>query len=254
MTELTTGQALFGRYAYPPNELGYCGPTDGGGTSGLASHAKEFDGAWPYLAAIAEAVDASDALAEDVVSSYWVGGPALSKVDPAGLLARLRTAFKGQVTGLLDAVPATAEVLAHHSFHVFVVYPWVGFLHRDAATAVRVMQDCRIRWGTVESVADERAVISSSPLQFDDGRLFLGRPQTETVQWKKGDLSLAPAPKPGTVVSAHWDWVCATLTDTESAALAAATQATLDLVNASSESASVTPRQEHTEASRGVRS
>ena len=71
---------------------------------------------------------------------------------PRQLLDRLRTAFKGQVTGLLDAVPATAEVLAHHSFHVFVVYPWVRFLRRDAATAVRVMQDCRIRWGTVESV------------------------------------------------------------------------------------------------------
>ena len=64
------GQALFAQYAYPPNELGYCGPTDGGGTSGLASHAKEFDGAWPYLAAIAEAVGASDPLDEDVVGSY----------------------------------------------------------------------------------------------------------------------------------------------------------------------------------------
>ncbi len=110
------------------------------------------------------------------------------------LLARLRAAFKGQVSGLLDAVPATAEVLAHHSFHVFVVYPWVRFLRRDAATALRVMQDCRIRWGTVESVAGEHAVISSSPLQLDDDRLILGDSHTETVQWKKGDLSLAPAP------------------------------------------------------------
>ncbi|MGZ5393679.1 MAG: DUF6390 family protein [Mycobacterium sp.] len=239
MNDLTTGQALFGRYAYPPNELGYCGPTDGGGTSGLASHAKEFDGAWPYLAAIADAVGNSDALDQEVVSSYWVGGPALSKVDPAQLLDRLRTAFKGQVTGLLDAVPATADMLAHHSFHVFVVYPWVRFLHRDAATAVQVMQDCRIRWGTVESVTGEHTVISSRPLRFDDGLLILGEPEIETVQWKKGDVSLAPAPIPGTVVSAHWDWVCATLTDTESAALASATAATLDLVNACCESASV---------------
>ena len=107
--------------------------------------------------------------------------------------------------------PATAEVLAHHSFHVFVVYPWVRFLRRDAATALRVMQDCRIRWGTVESVTGEHAVISSSPLQLDDDRLILGESQTETVQWKKGDLSLAPAPTPGTIVSAHWDWVCGTL-------------------------------------------
>ena len=97
-------------------------------------------------------------------------------------------------------------------------------------------------------------MISSRPLQFDDGLLSLGEPQIETVQWKKGDLSLAPAPIPGTVVSAHWDWVCATLTDAESAALAAATLATLDLVNACSESASVTAGSEHTGGSTGDRS
>jgi hypothetical protein len=253
MTELTRGQALFGRYAYPPNELGYCGPVDGGGTSGLASHAKEFDGAWPYLAAIADAVGVSDALDEDVVSSYWVGGPSLDKVDPGQLLARLRAAFKGQVTGLLDEVPATAELLAHHSFHVFVVYPWVRFLRRDAATALQVMQDCRVRWGTVESAAGEHAVIASRPLQLDGDRLTLGQPQSETVRWRKGELSLAPAPAPGAIVSAHWDWVCATLSDTESTALATATQATLDLVNTCSESASVGAGSEHAGALRGDR-
>ncbi|MDQ2636569.1 MAG: DUF6390 family protein [Actinomycetota bacterium] len=234
MTGLTTGQTLFGRYAYPPNELGYCGPADGGGTSGLASHAAEFDGAWPYLRAIAEALG-SDALDEQVVDSYWVGGPALYKVDPAELLARLRSAFTGQLTGLLDMVSPSSDVLAHHSFHVFVVYPWVRFLGRDAATAVHVMQNCRVRWGTVESVDDQRAVISSHPLQFDDGRLMLGTPQTETLHWAKGGVSLIQAPAPGTVVSAHWDWVCATLTDTECAALEAATRTTLQLVNSLAE-------------------
>ena len=233
MTQQTVppGHTLFARYAYPPNELGYCGPADRGGE--LATHAREFDGAWPYLAAIADAVDDSDPLDEDVVRSYWVGGPALAKVVPAQLLARLRTVFKGQVTGLLDRVPASAGVLAHHSFHVFVVYPWVKFLSREPATALRVMQDCRIRSGTVESVAGEQAVIASRPLQFVDGALALGETQVEQVHWSKGGVSLAPAPKPGATVSAHWDWLCGTLTDDETAALSAATQTTLDLVNAS---------------------
>jgi hypothetical protein len=248
------GHALFAQYAYPPNELGYCGPADSGGTSGLASHAREFDGAWPYLAAIAEAVGASDPLDEDVVSSYWVGGPALTKVDPAALLTRLRTSFKGQVTGLLGAVHAAPGVLAHHSFHVLVVYPWVRFLDRDSATALGVMQDCRIRWGTVESVEGEYAVIASRPLQLTAGGLTLGESRPERVQWKKGELSLAPAPVPGSIVSAHWDWVCATLTRDESAALESATQATLDLVNTSrSKSVSVTAGSEHTGVLRGVR-
>jgi Family of unknown function (DUF6390) len=222
---------VFAQYAYPPNELGYCGPADGGGASGLAAHAKEFDGAWPYLAAIAEAVGAPDPLDEDVVTSYWVGGPALSKVDPAGLLTRLRSSFKGQVTGLLEAVHPGPGVLAHHSFHVFVVYPWVLFLDRDSATALGVMQDCRIRWGTVESLEGEHAVIASRPLRLHDGALTLGEARPERVQWKKGELSLAPAPAPGSIIAAHWDWVCATLSDDQSTALESATQATLELAN-----------------------
>ncbi|GAT09859.1 hypothetical protein AU184_11095 [Mycolicibacterium novocastrense] len=225
------GSTLFGRYAYPPNELGYCGPADCGGASGLASHAREFDGAWPYLTAIAEAVGASDAMADEVIGSYWIGGPALSKVDPDHLLARLRASFTGQVTGMLGTVPATSDVLAHHSFHVFVVYPWVKFLGRDADTAVGVMQACRIRWGTVTSVTGDRAEIASRPLQYEDGRLMLGDSRTERISWKRGEVSLAPVPQPGAVVSAHWNWICGTLTEEEAADLEVATQTTLDLVN-----------------------
>ena len=80
-------------------------------------------------------------------------------MDPDALLTRLHDAFIGQATGMLTAVGGR-DVLAHHSFHVFVVYPWALFLDRDPTTPVRVMQDCRIRWGTVEAVVDDYAVIS----------------------------------------------------------------------------------------------
>jgi hypothetical protein len=247
MNEQSRGAALFAQYAYPPNELGYCGPAHINGRSGLATHAREFDGAWPYLAAIADAVGGFDPLDEDVVRNYWVGGALLDRVDPAQLLGRLRTVFAGQVTGLLDELASATGVLAHHSFHVFVVYPWVRFLRRDATTALSVMQDCRIRWGTVESVAGERVVIASRPLRFEHGRLTLGEPDIEHVCWSKGGVSLAPAPEPGATVSAHWDWVCGTLTDDESTALAAATQSTLDVVNAACVAGvSVRPGSAHT--------
>jgi hypothetical protein len=145
-------------------------------------------------------------------------------------------------------------VLAHHSFHVFVVYPWVRFLDRAAATALGVMQDCRIRWGTVESVEGEQAVIASRPLQLDDGVLALGEPRPERVQWKKGELALAPAPALGSIIAAHWDWVCATLTDDQSAALESATHATLELVNTiRSAGVSVAVGSEHTGVLRGDR-
>jgi hypothetical protein len=95
------------------------------------------------------------------------------------------------------------------------------------------MQDCRIRWGTVESVEDEHATIVSQRLVFDGGVLMLGDPLAETVRWSKDGTSLAPPPAVGATVAAHWDWICGPLTDADCAALAAATQAILDLVNSS---------------------
>jgi hypothetical protein len=235
--QLSSGYQEFARYAFPPNELGYCGPADAdallsvGSVAELASRAREFDGAWPYLGAIADAADVADPLDAEVVHNYWVGGPLLAVVDPDALLTRLRTSFVGQVTGILDDLEP-GEALAHHSFHVFVVYPWIRFLDRDAEKPVQVMQDCRVRWGTVESVHGDHAVIHSQPLTFADGRLVLGDPAPERVRWRRDGTSLAPPPVPGQTVSAHWDWVCGSLHDGESDALAMATQASLDIVNA----------------------
>lgn len=226
----------FARYAFPPNELGYCGPahtarlTDGGAERLAAS---DFDGAWPYLAALADSAGLDDPLDDAVVHNYWVGGDLLDRVAGAPLLNRLRGAFRGQVTGLLDDVDAA---LAHHSFHVFVVYPWSRLLGRDASTALHVLQQCRIRWGTVESVHDDHVEMASSPLVWDAGRLQLGEPVAETVRWRREGASLAPRPRAGRTVSAHWDWVCGELSDEDCADLAEATLLTMEMVNTARDS------------------
>lgn len=225
-----SGAGLFASYAYPPNELGYCGPADTT-VAQLGAHAREFDGAWPYLRAMADATDVGDPLDVEVVRNYWIGGRLLDKVDGEQLLAGVRDAFSGQVTGLLAEVNGPDLVLAHHSFHVFVVYPWIRFLDRDAATPLHVMQNCRIRWGTVDAVHDDHATIVSQPLISVDRELRLGDPVAERARWRQDGTVLAARPVPGEVVSAHWDWVCGVLTDDEASALALATQTTLDLVN-----------------------
>lgn len=236
MTTETPGWELFARYAFPPNELGYCGPPDssvllrGGGHSEIAQHAAGFDGAWPYLEEIAAAVGARSPLETAVVRSYWIGGPQLAAVDGARLVRRLRAAFAGQPTGVLDSVHESA--LANHSFHVFAVYPWVRFLDIDPATPLRILQACRIRWGTVLSVDDEHVVMSSRPLRFDTAELTLGDAIDESVRWSRGGTSLAPAPRAGDMVAAHWDWICGSLSADDVADLNDATAATLDVVNA----------------------
>ena len=98
--------AMFARYAFPPNELGYCGPPT------RRAAARRRPPTSPRTPAsstapgrtcrrIAEAAGVADPLADDVVRSYWVGGPLLRAGRPGALLARLRRAFAGQVTGLL---------------------------------------------------------------------------------------------------------------------------------------------------------
>ena len=86
---------LFGRYAYPPNELGYCGPdahaqlleqvaarADDGDLRRLV---RGFDGAWPYLELIAGAAGIGDPLDARVVEAYWVGNELLDRVGPTAM-------------------------------------------------------------------------------------------------------------------------------------------------------------------------
>jgi Family of unknown function (DUF6390) len=221
------GHEMFARYAFPPNELGYCGPEDAD-LDEIANRAREFDGAWPYLEAIAATTGAKP-LDAAVVRAYWVGGRLLADLDPGALLHRLRAAFAGQATGLLADVPSAT---AHHSFHVCVVYPWVRFLGRgDPATPLHVLQSCRIRWGTVQRVVGDEVEVMSAPLEFDGRSLALGVPAPEVIRWRKGGSALTTAPAEGDVVAAHWGWMCERLATSDIEALELGTATTLDLVN-----------------------
>jgi hypothetical protein len=211
---MTSGPVLFARYAYPPNRLGYCGPDDSAalleyadaGTSdgGLVDLARRFAGAWPYLALIAAANRRADPLDREVVAAYWLGGPLLERV-PQALLARQLTDRFGRQAGRDSADLARLALLggrAHHNFHVFAVYPWVEMLRAGfEERPLRVLNLCRVHWGTVLTIhSGGVAEVSSSPLEWDGHRLHLGQAQPQTAT-----LSVAQARtiRPGDTVSLH---------------------------------------------------
>jgi hypothetical protein len=209
----TEGALLFARYAYPPNELGYCGPP--GATAMLApkavveieQRARRFDGAWSYLEAVAAASGLPDPLDVRVVEAYWVGNDLLSRVTSPRLLEHLLHRFRGQHGGTWREAEARAR--AHHSFHVFEVYPWARFLGSDTdGTAVSVLNQCRIRTGVVLEADDEVATVSSRPLVRNGATILAGEPQQETVRWAVDGNSLIERPRVGQLVSLHWDWLC----------------------------------------------
>lgn len=216
-----SGAVLFARYAYPPNELGYCGPADhralleygAGGTAdaGLRQLARGFLGAWPYLALIAEGNGIADPLDRRVVEAYWVGNTLLDRVDTNLFGNSMRDRFRPR-TGLKwsrieETVPAGA--VPHHSFHVFGIYPWVGLLGADHGdTPLHVLDQCRIRWGQVERIAGDEVVVSVQPLTFAHGLLGIGPARPETVIRGVDGFAFGGDLAPGDWVSLHWTWIC----------------------------------------------
>jgi hypothetical protein len=243
-----SGPAMFARYAYPPNELGYCGPPAAqalldSSTSDcpvsereMIRRARGFDGAWAYLEVISAGTGAADPMQQAVVEAYWVGSPLLERVDPAVFGETVRERFGDQVGARFAGLPGgsigPAEAVPHHSFHVFEVYPWVGMLGRgDGEPALSVLDQCRIRWGRVLAVEGERAVVRSRPLTWDGQELSLGPERAERPRWADRGRSLLRDITAGDRVSMHWDWVCDRLSERQLSALRGYTERQLYLTN-----------------------
>jgi hypothetical protein len=244
MTAPVSGALRFAAYAYPPNELGYCGPdasrqlleqvNAGVDDPDLRHLVRGFEGAWPYLELIAAANLVEDPLDPRVVEAYWVGNGLLDRVGTRLLGDSLEVRFRSRAgrewSRLVAAVPAGA--VPHHSFHVFGIYPWLGLLREGRVDEpLRVLDRCRVRWGQVLSVRGPQAVVRFRPLSWDGRRLVLGPHQEETAHLRLDGLGLAGPIEVGDWCSLHWEWVCERLDRRRLASLRHYTLTQLDVVN-----------------------
>ncbi len=240
----TAGPLLFARYAYPPNALGYCGPSDPSALLGAAADADlrglgclaaRFEGAWPYLQLLATCNGIGDPLDARVVEAYWIGNPLVRRVPPAALAASLSDRFDRRAGAHLEEMVAGAFTggVPQHSFHVFAVYPWLGLLRAGMdGPPLEVLDRCRIRWGRVEAVDGDRVEVRSSALTFDGSRLAPGPLRLETVRRSPALCDGSDPLRPGDAVSLHWDWLCDRLTPRHLAWLRSTTACNLAAVNA----------------------
>ena len=228
---------IFSRYAYPPNELGYCGPADSSEVlacvpENLEKTVRCFEGTWPYFEFIADQTGHKP-LDPEVVTDYWLAGPLTDSLD-----------VKTHGASLLHALAQAGGVWAHspsdllpgmtpdHNFHVFAIYPWLGLLRRNLSDQPRLVLDrCRIRWGTVLSIAEGTAQVESAAIEWDDSRLSLGPRRIETVTVTRGPVRLAGDLSPGDSVAMHWDWVCDVISTDRLDYLRRSTATHLDIAN-----------------------
>jgi hypothetical protein len=220
MTSLS-GAALFARFAFPPNSLGYCGPADSGvmrelvdGGAGAQEEWRRvipaFDGAWPYLELIGTSLNRAP-LDPEVVEAYWLGTPLLEKLDLLTLGNSMEDRFRARAGWdwemVSDALNSGGR--PSHSFHVFCIYPWAGLLRAGVVNqSLQVLDRCRIRWGVVMGRAGDRLLVRSQPLAWDGRALALAPDQVESALPPVDHDEIAA----GDVVALHWDYVCQRLT------------------------------------------
>ncbi|MET7401585.1 DUF6390 family protein [Dactylosporangium sp. NPDC005572] len=239
------GERLFARYAFSPNDLGYCGPADAsalfelavtGHTDGdVVAIARRFSGAWPYLVLLAELTGGTDPLDETLVRAYWTGAPA-EGVEAAEFGARLLNrlgARAGHYWHHLDGA-LLPEAAPDHGFHVFGVYPWSRMLPAGPPEQpLHVLDSCRISWGQVTQVrdGDGQVVVRRRPLGWDGERLGLLPEREHEVRYRIDGRGFVTDPRPGEWLALHWDWACDRLTDDDLTRLRQSTADRLALTN-----------------------
>lgn len=246
LTSSIPGLLLFGRYAYPPNRLGYCGADEhetlfdylsiGRADPGLAELARKFEGAYPYLRLIAGANGISDPFDQRVVEAYWIGNRLLETVEASGFYKSLQERFRPRMNAHEFSWLATTLELGakpHHNFHVFDIYRRAGLL-RDARATIALdrMDQCRISWGRVAAVEGGELIVDRPPLELQTGKLILGAPRAVRLVRRIDGRGYAEDIQPGDTVSIHWDWVCERLSDAKLRRLAANTNRAISNTNA----------------------
>jgi len=225
-TQHSPGEVLFGRYAFSPNELGYCGPAGAQALAAVARResidfdvrrvASRFSGAWAYQVVIAGMLGL-DPLDAEVVRGYWTGNAASAGLDRREFWDRLIAVIGPQAGSYWKHLDdrLAVEAAPSHAFHVLGVYPWTRLLATGRPEPVDVIDSCCIRPGRVVAVgADGRVEVESNELRFGDGRLSL-----ESAEPKFVESLFVPDLAVGDRVALHWGAVCDRLTAAEALVL-----------------------------------
>jgi hypothetical protein len=239
----TAGERLFAQYAHAPNSLGYCGPEAADvllrGARGesppldVRAIARGFSGAWPYQEIIADLAGIADPLDEEVVRGYWTGnqvtGSVAAETFGRALVERIRPQAGHYWAHLTEDL--VAEAAPTHAFHVLAVYPWSRLL--DAGPeALEVLESCRIGWGEVEAIDEERSGrrevrVRQRVLTYDDQGLALAPARSRTVR----DDGFVTELEVGDRVALHWGRICDRLSPQQEGELEHWTQWQLDASN-----------------------
>ncbi len=216
---MQNGALDFIKYAYPPNKLRYCGPSNNRAIFDYFLHEKvdqglielltKFDGAYPNLLYIARANKILDPFSKKVVEAYWIGNELLANVSINNYYQYLRDQYKGQWDRhALDIVFGESHgygAKPHHSFHVLSLFA----KKNKNRKIMDHVNNCLILPGTVIETKSDVIKVKYNPIVFKN-KMLIGSEEIRNVRTTGLDKYFI-----GDNVSFHWDWICDKITDTQ---------------------------------------
>lgn len=230
--EMIDGVFMFAKYAFAPNLLNLCGPTEKNifleilmdyqtlRTEDLAGDLKnlslQFKAAIPYLKLIASENGIKDIFDIRVVEAYWLGNVFLNNVRTNALYYNLEERFRKIISckewNLLKNSSEIKTAKPFHGNHVLNIYSRMDFNSSNFDVVLNAINNCSINYGVVKNIITDKeikgifhiAAIEYFPLEFDDFiKLCVGGKKTENFYLSKGEDVLV-----GDNVSLHWGYVC----------------------------------------------
>ena len=202
---------LESRFSLSPNSLGYCGKKSAtakfksciinGKCDGVREELKNFIVLYPYLKTLGKIFNKSFS-AYPVIESYWLGNDELKKAKKTDYQILLEN-FKKQgvpdffIEGLKLKRPK--KFIPNHLFHVLFV--GAGRMSGAVPFNLLTVNNCMIRWSTVQKLSKKEAVILLNSLKFKKPSAY------SLIQIKTSipfNPKFTPDLKVGDTVAVHW--------------------------------------------------
>lgn len=228
---------LAGRFALPPNSLGYCGHNSApekfkkcfirGDCEGVEEELTNFIVFHPYLQTIGKILN-KPKFSYDVVEAYCIGNDHLNKALPEHYNLLLKYFLEqGVPPWFVD------ELRAHQPkrfvpMHLFqVLHVGVGKASGAVPFNLESINNCMIRWGEVTKIEDNELTVELNSIYKPHESYELTILEESVVFVEK----VVPKLKEGDFVAMHWHQVIKKLTEKEVKNLHFWTQEVLAAVN-----------------------
>ncbi len=214
------GIELAARFSYITNSLRFCGPEEaskqflqyldkGDNEQKVKDSLLKFEGLYPYLSAIAEKNN-KNIFDYEVIEAYWIGNKLLDNFtneDNKKIIKRLMQRGLPKSIGLSLIKNLPPGLLPHHNFNV--MYVGVGRVTGSVETNLQNMDNCRISYGKVVEVLDDKLLVQSNSLIKNKNKFNLKENETKTAVYLK---QMLPDIKKDDMVALHWGFAPLILT------------------------------------------